>query len=148
MENDTVTKEAIRTILETQFFAVLAAVQEEKPITNIVAFIVSNDLKEIVFATPVHTRKYDAILTNGNISLFVDTRTNTLTDIAETVGISAQGECRVVSGECRADWMVKYIEKYPNLNGFLHDVSTALICMSVARYMVVSSFQKTSEINP
>ena len=52
------TPERIRRLLTEQSYAVLCTQSQSQPYGSLVAFAASEDLKTLVFSTPVTTRKY------------------------------------------------------------------------------------------
>ena len=67
----------LRILDEIQPHAVLATESAGKPYTSLIAYALTPDIKGLIFITPKSTRKYKNILKNNQVSLLIDTRTNT-----------------------------------------------------------------------
>ena len=63
MDNEHLKKE-IKSLCETQRFAVLATMDHDQPLTSLVAFVTTEDLTRIFFATDKNTKKYANIQAN------------------------------------------------------------------------------------
>ncbi|MCK7582467.1 MAG: pyridoxamine 5'-phosphate oxidase family protein [Chromatiales bacterium] len=84
-------RHTIQTLLDSQIQAVLATQHQRQPYTSLMAFAVTPDLRQIVFATYRATQKYANLLANPRASLLIDNRCNNATDYRNAVAISAQG---------------------------------------------------------
>ena len=134
--NNTGRYKLIYTILTKQKFAVLATDNEQKPYANLVAFALIDDLENIVFATNRNTQKYSNIITNPNVVLLFDSRTNGSSDLSSAIAISAIGLATVTSEEEKCNLVPSFAEKHPNLNGFIKSKKTAIIKVSIREYFI------------
>jgi len=136
MDNPSKAKELLRKVMNAQRFAVLATLSVQQPYSNLVAFAVSDDLRNIVFATNRHTQKYRNILLNDRVALLIDTRSNDLSDFIEAVAITAIG----VAGEPTSEESNKlgrsYLYKYPSLGEFLQRPDVGIISVMVTDYII------------
>lgn len=135
----------VQTLLNSQIQAVLATQHQQQPYTSLMAFAVTPDLRQIVFATARATQKYANLMANPRASLLIDNRCNTSADYRNAVAISAQGATREVSEEKRAEWLQLYLNKHPHLRDFASDAACALMQLDVDCYYVVSQFQNVVE---
>ncbi|MBI5055033.1 MAG: pyridoxamine 5'-phosphate oxidase family protein [Nitrospirae bacterium] len=126
--------------------AVLATASDNEPYTSLVAFAVTPDMKGLVFATPRKTKKFSNIAKNRNVSLLIDTRSNTAGDYMKTELISISGSAKVIrQGAGRDELAEIFTNKHPRLRAFVNASSTALILVKISKCIHVSSFQVVSE---
>ncbi len=136
----------VRALLDSQIQAVLATQHQRQPYTSLMAFAVTPDLRQIVFATYRATRKYANLLDNPRASLLIDNRCNNSTDYRNAVAISAQGATHEVDAARRAELLELYLEKHPRLRDFVTAADCVLLQMDVECYYVVSEFQSVAEL--
>lgn len=89
-------KKLVRHTLESQSLGVLATLDKKNPYENLVAFVSSKDLKNIIFSTAIYTRKYTNLKTYPHVSFLVDTRSNSEKDFHECVAVTALGKTKEV----------------------------------------------------
>lgn len=143
LEND------IRKLLESQAFAVLATQGEKLIVTSLITFESSFDLKNIVFATPRNTEKFNLIDRDENISILVDDRSIHLDSINEISALTIIGKARILSNEKEIlEWGSQLTKKHPNLTSFVKAPSSAVILVEVVRYQYVKKFQEVWEWDP
>jgi len=136
-------------LLEEQPFAVLAT--QGKGITNasLISFAKTNDLKHIVFATPINSGKFELIDGDENISILVDDRSKQQNSINQISALTITGKARILQDENEiANWDGLLTEKYPNLTAFVKAPTTAVILVEVVRLLYVSKFQEVWEFDP
>lgn len=136
----------VRALLDSQIQAVLATQRQRQPYTSLMAFAVTPDLRQIVFATYRATQKYANLLDNPRASLLIDNRCNNSADYRNAVAISAQGEIHEVDSARRAELLQLYLGKHPRLRDFVTAADCVLLQMDVECYYVVSEFQSVAEL--
>lgn len=139
-------RQTVRTLLDSQIQGVLATQHQQQPYTSLMAFAVTPDLRQIVFATARATQKYANLLANPRASLLIDNRCNSSTDYENVVAISVQGLVREADPERRADLLELYLRKHPRLCEFASAAECALLQLDVECYYVVSQFQSVAEL--
>lgn len=148
-EEATALEDDIRILCENQPFAVLAT--QGKGITNasLISFAVSRDLKNIVFATPIHTEKFDLIAAEENVSILVDDRSLQQDRINQISALTVIGKGKILSDKNDViKWGGLLMEKHVNLKDFLKAPTTSVILIEVVRYFYVKKFQEVKEWNP
>lgn len=138
-------KESLRSLMREQRLAVLATFHEDEPYTNLIAFAASDDLRYILFVTPVTTRKYSYLNSSGKASMMIDNRSNTENDFKDAVAVNVNGN--VTEIEKTHTFSSLYLEKHPYLRDFLLSPSSALIKLDVRNYIVASRFQNVRELD-
>ncbi len=143
LEND------IRKLCESQPFAVLATQGKSITNTSLISFAVSSDLKNIVFATPIRTEKFDLISGEENVSILVDDRSLQQDKINEISALTIIGKGRILSEKSQImKWGNLLTEKHSNLKPFVEAQTTSIILIQVVHYHFVKKFQEVSEWDP
>ncbi len=148
-ENARILEESIRRLCEDQPFAVLAT--QGKGITNasLISFANRNDLKYIVFATPINTGKFDLIAGDENVAILVDDRSQQQDSINQISALTITGKARILHDENEiSEWAGLLTKKHPNLTAFVKAPTTAVVLVEVVRYLYVSKFQEVWEYDP
>lgn len=139
--------ESLETLFRRQNLAVLSTQQGGQPYGSLVAFVVSDDLRELFFATGRATRKYSNICSDSRVALLVDNRSNQPEDFHEAMAVTVVGRAREVTREEREPLEARYLAKHPHLSDFLSSPSCSLLCVDVATYYVVRRFQTVAELH-
>ena len=107
------TKE-IRSILNTLFssqnLAVLSTHTDGQPYASLVAFVASDDLRQIFFATPKTTRKYANLIADSRVAFLIDSRQNEESDLHVAVAARAR---RSVSDRARLPTGIDTVIRHP-----------------------------------
>lgn len=134
----------LRTFFETQTTGVLATEQGRQPYANLVAYSYSDDLKRLVFATPVNTTKYNNLADNPRVSMIMDSRKNDPLDFTGSMAVTAVGVARELMGEERVSLMLRHSKRLPGLSDFLDSVNIALFEIEVHTYVIVKGLDDVS----
>jgi nitroimidazol reductase NimA-like FMN-containing flavoprotein (pyridoxamine 5'-phosphate oxidase superfamily) len=150
MEQDNHVRESLRELFGRQHLAVLATSLCEAPgaYTSLVGFAATEDLRHILFATARGTRKHRNIEACPDVSLLIDSRTNTQQDFQQAVAVTVVGRAEDTAGAERAALQKLYLARHPNLEDFVTDPACALLRVDVACYYHVSQFQNVTEFRP
>lgn len=126
--------------------AVLATDSGGQPYTSLVSFALSDDAKGLIFATPRKTSKYKNILNNRNVSLMVDTRSNTSKGYMQSEAVTILGTAFALrKGKKRDELCRLFTKKHPKLAGFVNAHSTALIFIEIKKAIHTGRFQTVTE---
>jgi len=139
-------KKLLRELFRSQLFAALATQQLTRPYNSLVAFATTDDLKNIIFATRRATNKYSNILSNNNVSVLIDDRSNRDSDFRYAVAVTAIGAAEEVKESESERLLSLYLIKHHNLEKFVHSPDSALFKIRVKRYYVVRNFQEVMEL--
>lgn len=143
------TIDSMRALCEDQSFAILATQGTDQPYTSLISFASTYDLKHIVFATPIQTRKYNLLKHNQKVSLLIDNRSNQPDSINRISALTAIGSVQILTEkEDIAVWSDLLIDKHRYLNNFINAQSTAIILIDVSKYFYVRRFQEVVEWTP
>ncbi len=141
-------KKELGRLLDTRHTGVLATSAEDRPYTSLVAFAVFEGVKELVFATPEQTRKYDNLRANPHVAILIDDRAGDPSDIRRAAAVTATGKAREAGGPEKQQRIAVYESRHPNLKEFVRMDSTALFSISIEEYILVSRFQDVVRISP
>ena len=140
-------KEFLKGLFSSQRLAVLATQSKEQPYGNLVAFVATNDLKHILFATTRATRKYANISENPRVAMVMDNRSNQEADFHEAAAVTATGVVKEVKGSEKETLLRLYLSRHPYLKDFVSSRTCALLKMDVETYYVVRQFQEVVELH-
>ena len=85
-------KADLNRLFRSQRFGVLGTLMGDQPHLSLVAFASTDDLKTIVFATSMHSKKYTNIMDTPKISMMIDNQSNLSSDIQNAIAVTAYGE--------------------------------------------------------
>ena len=139
----------IRNILKKMFIsqklAVLSTQRDGQPYASLVAFVASEDLRRIYFATPNTTRKYANLKADSRVAFLIDSRLNDESDIHAAMAVTAMGSAREIDKSTNHFFMVQYLDKHPYLESFIKSPTCSWICVDIASYYLVQRFQNVME---
>jgi uncharacterized protein YhbP (UPF0306 family) len=144
MEKITRLREFLKDLFSSQRLAVLATQSKKQPYGNLVAFMATNDLKHLLFATTRATRKYAS---NPRIAMVVDNRSNQEADFHQAAAVTATGVVKEVEGAEKGRFQKLYLSKHPYLKEFVSSPTCALLKVEVETYYVVNRFQNVTELH-
>jgi nitroimidazol reductase NimA-like FMN-containing flavoprotein (pyridoxamine 5'-phosphate oxidase superfamily) len=127
--------------------AVLATQSKRQPYGNLVAFVATNGLKHLLFATTRATRKYANISKNPRIAMVMDNRSNQEADFHQAAAVTAIGVVKEVEGSEKKTLLRLYLSGHPYLKDFVSSPTCALLKMNVETYYVVRQFQNAMELH-
>ncbi len=139
--------EKLKKLLDSTQLAVLATEHSGEPYASLVAFAVTADLREILFATSMATRKFSYLKENKRIALLVDNRSNSIEDFKDAMAVTVLGTASVLEENDRKRYLKLYLGKLPHLSGFVESPTCALILVSVSSYYLVDHFQNVMEFH-
>ncbi len=140
-------RQDIKALLASQKLAVLSTQGEKGPYTSLVAFVAEDDLKSILFATPVYTRKYENLKKYSKVALLVDNRVNSADDFKQGQAVTILGKAEELCGEDKKSAISKYIRFHPHLADFVRSPSSGMFRIRVRHYSLVREFQNVTELS-
>jgi len=145
-EEDLQLKKLLRELFRSQLFAAMATQQLTRPYNNLVAFAATEDLKNILFATRRATNKYSNLLSNNNVSMLIDNRTNRDSDFRTAVAVTVVGTAEEVKDKHLDELRGLYLIKHHYLEKFVYSPDSALFKIRVKKYYIVRNFQEVIEL--
>ena len=147
MEKTSQLEEFLKGLFSSQKLAVLATQSKRQPYGNLVAFMATDDLKHLLFATTRATRKYANISKNPRVAMVMDNRSNQEADFHQAAAVTATGVVKEVEGSEKEPLLRLYLSKHPYLKDFVSSPTCALLKMSVETYYLVRQFQNVMELH-
>ena len=140
--------QVVRDVLSGQRLAVLATQGGGQPYASLVAIAFTPDLRTLVFATARATRKFANLAAEPRVSFLVDDRGPGEDVLTRTRTLTILGSAREAAGAERDRLAAMLRERVPTLAGFLAAHGTAVISVSVAKYVLVRDFERVTELVP
>ncbi len=138
--------ERLRFLNAQERHAALATDAGGRPYLSLVAYALTPEMDGALFATPKKTTKYRNILENSNVSLLIDTRSNTAEGYMSSEAATIVGNALLVRRGRRRDELARlFVRKHPRLSEFVAAPSTALILIKFQKVIHTGEFQKVTE---
>jgi heme iron utilization protein len=137
----------IQAIADTTHFAVLATDNDGFPYTNIIGYLLDDDLKSLYFFTSRHTRKFRNIQKNPFVSVLIDNREIYADKTYLITAITMLGKASIID-RVHKHIRQRYLSRYMELGSFTESSFNKLIKIDISRYIVVSRFQEVIEMEP
>src|SRR4030043_1789014 len=147
MKNPSRLKRLLKDLFFSQPLAVLATQSNGQPYGNLVAFVATEDLRSLLFATARGTRKFANITTDPKVAMVMDSRTNQRVDFQRAVALTAPGLVEEVESLERDHLLKLYLSKHPHLKKFVKSPTSALLRVKVDTYYVVKGFQNVTVLS-
>jgi nitroimidazol reductase NimA-like FMN-containing flavoprotein (pyridoxamine 5'-phosphate oxidase superfamily) len=146
---DPAIRERIRTLADTQPYAVLCVQGSGQPYGALVAFAFSQDMRHAVFVTPIATRKYRLLSECDHVALLIDDRADKADDLMEIEAVTVTGRAQMIAHGSEFDrWAELLVTRHPYLESFVNADSCALFRIDVVRYLHVARFQEVNQWIP
>ncbi len=136
----------VRALFDTESLSVLSTQKSGQPYASLVAFAGTPDLGQIIFLTPSTTRKYDNLTACPRVAMLINNSRNTAGDIYDAISVTATGTAVTAQGHEKESLLPIYLKRHPHLKEFAASPTTALVCVAVDTYIMVSRFQNVIEI--
>lgn len=138
----------LKSLLHEQPLGVLATSARSGPHAALVAFAVSRDLREILFATSRATRKFESLREQPGVALLIDDRSNEVGDFRDAAAVTVHGRAEEVSLSRQEKARSLYLARHPYLSEFVRAPSCALLGIAVESYDLVVNFQDVHILRP
>ena len=139
----------IRRLVQRQPFAVLCTQGQGQPYGSLVAFAMTEDLSQAVFATPKATRKFRLLSECDHVALVIDSRPDFPDQLMEIEAVTATGRAALVEEDDEFDrWARLLTERHAYLTKFVRSTSCGLFRIQIVRYLHISRFQEVRQWVP
>ena len=146
MELNPEVKKRIDKVLKSQSIAVLGSSKDNEPYSSLVGFVVTDDLRELIFATMRQRLKYRNIEANPRVTFMIDDRNEQDNDFNETTSVTIVGSAEDVKGGVREEYASLLVERIPILTDFVSSPDCAVIRVTIDKIYVVSDFESVVKI--
>ena len=147
MQNEHPIQERIRSLFRTQKLAVLSTDDKGQPYSSLVAFVGSEDLNRILFATARSTRKFANIVNNRRVALMINNSVNQEADFHHAMAVTVTGRAIEATGSEKRKYQKVFLKKHPYLQDFVSAPTCAMVCVRPAHYYLVENFQTVTELH-
>ena len=137
----------IKHLCSSQKLAVLCTHRGNQPYASLVAFVVSDDLRFIYFATPITTRKYQNLVANPLVSMLINSGENKESDFHRAMAVTINGRASMIDKNKSRDQQKIYLAKHPYLEDFVNSPTCALVSLRVKSFFLVKNFQQVMELH-
>jgi hypothetical protein len=140
----------VKATLKSQVQAVLATVSaNHRPLTHLMAYATSSNLKQIYFATAKQTRKAANMSERPSVNVLWDNRTGNVSDHGDGLLVTAAGQATsmVLEGDIE-EAKVSLLAKNPNLSTFLAGEGVGYFVVTVENYEVVVGYGQPNKWSP
>jgi nitroimidazol reductase NimA-like FMN-containing flavoprotein (pyridoxamine 5'-phosphate oxidase superfamily) len=142
-------RERIQRLLDEQPYAVLCVQGGGQPYGVLVAVAFSEDLRHVVFVTPVETRKYRMLSECNRVALVIDDRSKKADELMDIEALTITGRSQLIErGEEFERWVELLTNKHPYLKSFARAATCALFRVDVIRFLHVARFQEVRQWIP
>ena len=140
-------RKSVAELFRSQNLATLSTQHAGQPYASLVAFVASDDLDQIYFATPTTTRKYANLLADSRVAMLINSSMNQTSDFHRAISVTAVGKAKDVTGKDKKRILDRYLAKHPHLEDFVRSPTCALVGVSVESYYMVKNFQNVTELH-
>jgi nitroimidazol reductase NimA-like FMN-containing flavoprotein (pyridoxamine 5'-phosphate oxidase superfamily) len=147
METNRQFRKRLEELFHSQNLATLSTHHDGQPYASLVAFVASDDLGQIYFATPTTTRKYANLAADNRVAILVNSSMNQTSDFHQAISVTAVGRAKDVTGKDKTRIMGQYLAKHSHLEDFVRSPTCALVRVTVDSYYMVKNFQRVTELH-
>lgn len=137
----------LRSLLASQKLAVVATQTDGQPYASLVAFVATDDLRQIFFVTARTTRKFSNLISNPRVAVLVNSSTNQESDFHDAISITVTGNAEEIKDPERQAILELYLAKHPYLEEFARSPSCAFVRVAARSYYMVQNFQSVMELH-
>jgi nitroimidazol reductase NimA-like FMN-containing flavoprotein (pyridoxamine 5'-phosphate oxidase superfamily) len=140
-------RQALNELFASQSLAVLSTHQDGQPYASLVAFAVSEDLKDIYFVTPRTTRKFSNLSADSRVAMLVNSSQNRAADFHRAISVTVIGSAEEVTGDVKDGCLQIYLQRHPYLQDFVKSPTSAIVRVTARSYYLVKNFQNVMELH-
>ncbi len=149
VSDDPTLAEKIRRLAGEQPYGVLCTQGGGQPYGSLVAFASSPDMRAVIFATAVATRKYRLLTECDHVALVIDNRPQHPDELMQIEALTVTGRAREIERGPVYDRQAALLtDRHSYLASFFAAPSCALFQIDVLRYIHVTRFQEVGQWIP
>ena len=141
-------KKQLQNFFDTQLNAVLATSKNAKPYCCLVSFLVTDNLRYLIFATKRDRLKYKQMVANPAVALLIDNTRNQPNDVTEAMSVSVLGTSEDIKGSKKNKYVKLLAERHPNIENFITDEDSAIIRITIEKMYIITDFESGEVFNP
>ena len=141
--------ERIRRLVDGQPYGVLCTQGQGQPYGSLMAYAVTQDLANAVFATPRATRKFRLLSECDHVAMVIDNRAEFPNQLMSVEAVTATGRAVAVEKGGEFDrWACLLADRHTYLAKFIQSPSCSLFRIRIVRYFHVARFQEVRQWVP
>ena len=129
METSAEVQRRLQNLFETQKLAVVATQSGGQPYASLVAFVATDDLRQLFFVTAKTTRKFANMVSDSRVAVLVNSSVNQESDFHDAISITVTGIAEEIKEPERQNILDLYLAKHPYLEDFARSPSYAFIIL-------------------
>lgn len=139
-------RDHVHRLLQSESFAVLCTHGAGGAHASLIAYDLSDDLRRMIFATPLDTKKYRLLQESPHVALLVDNRERSM-DATRLEAITAVGRARIVTDPEERRRLAEQLEqRHAYLQPLLAQDSTVIFVVEVTEYEYVTNIQQVQRL--
>ena len=148
MNDDQNTRKLLGRLFDSEPLAVLATSDQGQPLTSLLAFMATEDLKYLVFLTRRTTRKFANLAEDNRVAMLIDSRSKQPDDFDTALAVTAVGTAEEAGDPDDRKLLKQFLSRHPRLEAFAAFDDVALVKVAVDHYDIVSRFEETTAFRP
>jgi nitroimidazol reductase NimA-like FMN-containing flavoprotein (pyridoxamine 5'-phosphate oxidase superfamily) len=136
----------IKKVIASQSIAVLGTSKNDEPYSCLVAYAMTENIDQFIFATMRQRLKYKNLSANPRVSLIIDDRNENASDFDKTTSVTVLGSARDLIGPEREEYASILLKLHPSLTDFVNSHDCAVIRVDIDKIYVVSEFESVITI--
>ncbi|HOV87620.1 MAG TPA: pyridoxamine 5'-phosphate oxidase family protein [Syntrophobacteraceae bacterium] len=130
--------ERMKGLLRDNRLCVLATCHENRPHCSLMAYLCGEDARVIYLVTLANTRKFQNISLNPQVSLLVDSRTQTPGDPSRIQALTVTGTYSPLEDErLEAAILDNMLEVHPHIRGLIHHPAARVLPIRVRSFQLL-----------
>ena len=131
--------ESMKALVREKDICVLATVSNDTPHCSLMAYVADKDCREIYMVTQRHSRKYENLMKNPNVSLLIDTREEYPgSHLPEAKALSVSGTFQKMDDENKKVHVLSRLrERHPHIKELLNHPDAAILCIRVNSFLLL-----------
>ena len=129
----------MKALVREKDICVLATVSYDTPHCSLMAYVADQDCREIYMVTQRHSRKYENLMRNPNVSLLIDTREeHPGSHLPEAKALSVSGTFQKMDDENKKVHVrSRLLERHPHIKELLNRPDAAILCIRVNSFLLL-----------
>lgn len=148
MTSDAAIRGRLRALFDSQRYAVLGTDDRGQPFTSLMAFAVTDDLRNLVILSDRNTRKFANLAANRRVALLVDDCGNKTTDTQDSIAVTVLGQAFEADADNHNALVGLFLARHPGLADFAASPDGVVVRVEVSAYLLVEQFEHTIEWRP
>ncbi len=143
---ETQSLDRLREFFQTQKLTALATQEPGHPYLSLMAFALTDDLNYLIVATKRETRKYSNMVKTPGVAFLIDNRSEKRNNFQSTLAVTGIGTAKETEEPEKESLMALFLGKHPELETFVRSQESALLKITIEKFVIISQFQEVEEL--